>query len=83
MALATADLEASSAGLRLDGPIAGDAELLDGEVDPSDAEVREPRVPELEGGVIRGNKQSSVRVDLEGVVRAVFREGHLVAIGQD
>ena len=46
---AVADLEAGGAGLRLEGAVAGDVLLLQRHVDPRDAEVREPRMPQLRG----------------------------------
>ena len=46
---AVVDLEASGAGLRLEGAVAGDVLLLQHQVDPRDAEVGEPRMPQLRG----------------------------------
>ena len=49
---AVADLEAGGGGLRLEGTVAGEVLLLQRQVDPRDAEVREPRMPQLRSGIV-------------------------------
>ena len=52
-------------------------------VDPRDAKVREPRMPQLRGGIVGLCEQSGMWKGFEGIMRAVPGEWHFITIGED